>query len=773
MAKVVDVVADAARRGPVVVVASALCGITDDLIRMAHLARDGGDGTRSQGAAFYKMAERHFALCKEKPGCHDIEGRISVLLDEVKAILGGIETLRELSPRTLDLVMSYGEKLSCSVLTFLLKAKGLDAMFVDGRKLIHTNEEHQNAWVDYDKTAAALTGWYAGGAMRNRVPVITGFCGSSPSGETTTLGRGGGDLTASIIGGLLKAECIEVWTDVDGVMTANPRCVDGALVIPTLSYEEAMELSYFGAKVIYAPTMAPAMRAEVPLVIRNTFNPKAPGTFIQRDPKESADYRVRGITSIDGVALLNLQGSDMVGCKGVSGRLFRALEDVNVILISQASSEHSICLAVAETQAARAKTLIDTEFEREIGQRKIDAVDVATGCSIVAIVGCQVRKLFGLAGLVTTCLGEHGINIIALAQGSSELNMSLVVQSSECSKALRLLHRTFFADGLERRMRAAIRSVHLFINSKTPDACMDLLRDRGDDLFKDKNTNVKVVGVCGVKKMRLAPTNNGSLDASLSARGGYAGAPMALARQASTGSSGAGSRSPTDSPSHTADDDANARTAVRCSSMKSLDDLGGDWERDDAECVLRDDAAFVDSALQYADCVADGQRVSVVLIDDSENFPITGRYAELLDNGVGIITSNRTLWDRDGLSEMLLNSRFIWRHASGFPVSSSTAVLACRAVNPTETLKVTLTTSREHKWLLKPLHALAACPCENIASPGSLLSWREAEGGDEAHYTLEIETAYESTTLASKVATSKPELPVLIKELFLGGGVLN
>ena len=277
--------------------------------------------------------------------------------------------------------------------------------------------------------------------------VVTGFIGATRAGETTTLGRGGSDYTASLLGAILEADRVEIWTDVDGVMSADPRLVPNAFSIPSLTYDELLELSHFGAKVVHAPSVRPVREHGVPLVIRNTLRPAFPGTRISTEIDPSEVRPVRGISSIPHVALLRLEGDGMVGVPGVAERLFRALAraEVSVILISQASSEHSICFAVGSAWLDAARTEVEEEFRLERRTGLVDDLVVEPDCTVIAAVGAGMRDTPGIAGRLFSVMGRRGINVRAIAQGSSELNISLVVAGADAGDALRALHDTVVA----------------------------------------------------------------------------------------------------------------------------------------------------------------------------------------------------------------------------------------------------------------------------------------------------------------------------------------
>jgi aspartokinase/aspartate-semialdehyde dehydrogenase len=346
---------------------------------------------------------------------------IDEIIDELEKVLHGASLVGECTPRTLDAVLSCGERLSARLVAAALRRGGTLAEFCDARHLIATDRE--------------------------ATQVVTGFIASDDRGETTTLGRGGSDYTAALIGAALSADCVEIWTDVDGVMSADPRLVSDAFSLPALSYDELMELSHFGAKVVYPPTLHPARIHSIPIVIRNTFNPEFEGTRVM-EKVHGNGHQVRGISSINDVALLRLEGDGMVGIPGIAQRLFGVLakRNISIILISQASSEHSICFAVDPGSVDEARQQVDSEFDLERGAGLVDPVVVETGLSVIAVVGEAMCRIPGIAGKVFSVLGNNGVNVRAIAQGSSELNISLVVDRRDQSSAVMAIHDAFFAE---------------------------------------------------------------------------------------------------------------------------------------------------------------------------------------------------------------------------------------------------------------------------------------------------------------------------------------
>jgi aspartokinase/homoserine dehydrogenase 1 len=451
-----------------VVVVSAFSGVTDTLIAIARLAAAGnippGQGDWRQ--PIEELRKRHrdtAAWFLNGEGLKEALAGLDSDMGELTRILEGLEALGELSPCTLDRVMGFGERLSAALLTRILAGRGIDASYLDTRPLIKTGGDFGRAafipgetYVNIRREFGLNRGAKADKPAAGGIRVCTGFIGSDAGGRTTTLGRGGSDLSASIFGAALGAEEIEIWTDVDGILTADPKLVKNSFRIEEISYVEAMELSHFGAKVIYAPTIRPSMEAGIPISIRNTFNPSSGGTRIVKKASPG-DYPIRGISSMNSVALIRVQGSGMVGVAGFSSRLFGALarRGINIILITQSSSEYSICFAVLPQDAAAALNAIEDEFYREINSAAIESPVSEEGLSIIAVVGAGMKRSSGISGKLFYALGRNGVNVVAIAQGSSELNISAVVARQDEAKVLNAVHEAFFL--------STIRSVNLFL----------------------------------------------------------------------------------------------------------------------------------------------------------------------------------------------------------------------------------------------------------------------------------------------------------------------
>jgi bifunctional aspartokinase / homoserine dehydrogenase 1 len=430
----------------VVLVASAMSGVTDLLLATSQLAvqRETGQVGKNIEALREKHRQIAAALIKDEPRRKELLHNHSLLLDELSNIYHGIGLLRELSIRSLDAIASFGEMLSCMQIESILNDHDIPAKFVDARKLVRTDAHFGEAAVDFPVTNENIRKALGPLVDNSIIPVVTGFIGSTEDGLTTTLGRSGSDYTGSIVGAALGSEEIWIWTDVDGVMTADPRHVTGAIVLKEISYREAAEMSYFGAKVIHPKTMMPAIENSIPIRIKNTFNPSHPGTLISR-VANSTDRIVKNVTSIDNLSLVAIEGNGMVGVPGISARIFTALarRQVNVMMISQASSEHNVCVVIPQKDSRKAVQELRSEFEIDIARKIVDDIKVQDGVSIVAVVGEGMRGVPGIAGKTFSAIAQAGVNIVAIAQGSSELNISLVVSQPDVHKAVQAIHDSF------------------------------------------------------------------------------------------------------------------------------------------------------------------------------------------------------------------------------------------------------------------------------------------------------------------------------------------
>lgn len=476
----------------VALVFSAFGGVTDQLIQLSNLALASNSEYKK---LLVELENRHLETTRSLIPVNNQSGalaQVKIQFNELENVLHGICLVKERTPRTLDYIMSFGERLSAYIISQAFKVQGHDVEFLDARNVIRTDNQFGYAKVDFETTNRLIQQHFK---HHTATQVITGFIASTESGETTTLGRSGSDYTASIFAGALQARSLEIWTDVDGMMTADPRLVKKAFSVAELSYEEAMELSHFGAKVIFPATMKPAMTHQIPIWIKNTFNPSARGTQISAS--HTNGKLIKGISSMNNISLLNVQGSGLVGVVGVSMRVFSTLarEKINVILISQASSEHSICIAVESSAALHAKSLLEKEFAHEIREALIDEVSVESDLSILAVVGDSMKHHPGSSGRMFNALGKNGINVVAIAQGSSERNISTVVRQADIAKAINVLHDAFFLSNT--------KTVNLFLigTGLVGGTLLQQLQQQFSTLLHNHHLDIRLVGIANSKKM--------------------------------------------------------------------------------------------------------------------------------------------------------------------------------------------------------------------------------------------------------------------------------
>ena len=434
-----DLLRRAARRRPVVAVASAMGGITDQLLLAASSAEAGR--IRAARRIVEAIRARHVEAARELSRLTGSAVPFDARpLGDLLTALSGVAMLRERSLRVTDLISSFGERLSAPLVAAALEARGVKAVAVDARKMIVTDERHGAATCDRRRTDPRTRRVLLPLLSRRILPVVTGFIARNVRGETTTLGRSGSDTTAALVGAALSAREVVIWTDVDGVMTADPRLVPGARLLSRLSYREAAEMTYFGAKVLHFPAVVPAVAAGVPLVIRNSFRPALPGTVIA-----SSGERIRGVravTAIPGMCLLSLDGRGMTGVAGIAARVFGATArlGVSVAMFSQASSEQNIALVIPECDRARTVAALEQEFRYERLTGAIDGVTARSPVAVVAAVGDGMRGTRGIAAKVFRSVAEAGVNVEAIAQGSSECNISFAVEEKDRVTAVRALH---------------------------------------------------------------------------------------------------------------------------------------------------------------------------------------------------------------------------------------------------------------------------------------------------------------------------------------------
>jgi len=492
--KMVEIIQNIKDKDRTIVVVSALGGTTDALINSVAIAAKGDENYKEK---LKEIEQRHLDVVKALIPVSNQSSVLSMVkksCNEMEDICNGVYLLQELSSRTRDRMMSYGELLSSQIISAKLKSVGAENEWVDARKLISTNSNFENAIVDFEVTNKNITDYFAGST--SSLFLVPGFVASNKNGITTTLGRGGSDYSASIFAAALNADVLEIWTDVSGMMTADPRLVATAKIIPQVSYQEAMELSHFGAKVIYPPTIQPVMRKNIPVWVKSTFSPGDYGTLIESVSIKNGSS-VRGISSINKIALLSLEGSGMAGIPGFSKRLFETLADeqINVILITQSSSEHSICVGIEENYADMAKAAVDTAFNFEIETGKVEPLIVEKGLTIVAVVGDKMKSHPGISGKMFSALGKNGVNVRAISQGSSERNISAVIAEKDVKKAVNVLHEEFF--------ETTYKQVNLFITGvgNVGSKLLAQLLQQHDYLEENLRLYIRVVGIANSKKM--------------------------------------------------------------------------------------------------------------------------------------------------------------------------------------------------------------------------------------------------------------------------------
>jgi aspartate kinase len=432
-----------------VVVVSAMSGVTDALIESGKAAVSGDDATYQ--AIITDLRARHHqvieALVAESERVA-LLATIDGLLDGLAAFCRSIHVLGEATPRALDAITSLGERFSARIVAAALRARGLRSEAVDASELIVTDDNYQNAAPLMDKTRQRIAARLVPLMDAGVVPVVTGFVGATEKGITTTIGRGGSDYTAAILGDCTDADEVWTWTDVDGVMTTDPRIVPGARVIPTLSYGEVSELAYFGAKVLHPKTVLPVIQRDIPLWVKNTFNPTHPGTRIVRESEEAAG-KIKAVTAIKGLSMVTVEGRGMIGVPGIAARTFSAVarQGASVLMISQASSEQSICFVIPTDVTPPVIRALEEEMAHELARRDIDRIWSWDDVVIVTAVGAGLRSTPGISARIFGALGKANINIIAIAQGSSECSISMVVAAQDAASAVQQIHKEVILNG--------------------------------------------------------------------------------------------------------------------------------------------------------------------------------------------------------------------------------------------------------------------------------------------------------------------------------------
>lgn len=490
ISKVTSIVAQAAKKDKTIMVSSAIAGCTDKLIELANLASIKDEKQKELLKSFQEL---HYNIIEELIPLEyreELIKKCDTLFLQLGNILEGITLIGELTTSSLDTIMSFGELLSTTIICAKLSSEGINNVWIDSRKLIKTFKHNSENQISKEETYKNIKECLT--TNGTRLYVVPGFIASDSLAKTTTLGRGGSDYTASLFAVAADARVLEIWTDVNGMMTANPRVVPQAKTIEHISYREALELSHFGAKVVYPPTIQPVVEQAIPIVIKNTFNPQGPSTVIENNPPETYG-KIRGISSSDKIALLSLEGSGMVGIPGYSARFFTALakSKINIVLITQASSLHTMCVAIEESSAQKAGKAVDAEFAYELSLKKVNPVIVEKGFSIISLVGDDMKNQSGTSGKMFDALGGAGINIRAIAQGSSERNISAILKAQDSARAVKVVHDKFFE-------KDGNKKIHLFIAGygNVGKSLVKLIEDQKENIAKERKLEISIWGLC-------------------------------------------------------------------------------------------------------------------------------------------------------------------------------------------------------------------------------------------------------------------------------------
>lgn len=495
-----NIIEKQAKKDKVIVVVSAMSGVTDSLINASTFAAQKNENYTQ---ILKKLEEKHLTLVQN---LIPISGQSTWLsfvkkhFNDIEDLCNSIFVLGEFTDKIKDRITSYGEFLSSNIIVAQLQSDGLDAVWMNAPDLIKTDAHFTHAKINFDTTNQNLRSYFKDN--HHQITIVPGFVASDENGNATTLGRGGSDYTAAVIAAALQVDELQIWTDVNGMMTADPRIVSNAKSIPNISYQEAMELSHFGAKVLYPPTLHPVMNKNIDLSIKNTFHPENHGTLVssRNNVKKNENQVAVGISNMSKIALLTLEGSGMVGIPGISAQLFQCLsnEKINVILITQSSSEHSITIAISENEVSKAETAINTTFEDDVKLSRIHPVKIENKLSIVALVGENMKSKSGVSAKMFGALGNNGINIRAIAQGSSEKNISVVIAENDVKKAINVLHENFFEN--------ETKQVHVYICGvgNVGSKLIDQIFRQNEYLKHHLRTNLKIAGIANSKKMLLS-----------------------------------------------------------------------------------------------------------------------------------------------------------------------------------------------------------------------------------------------------------------------------
>ncbi len=478
----------------VIVVVSAVGGVTDLLIRAANLAESGDNECFD---VFSEVKEKHYNIINELfplDLAQTIKYNVGHLFEEVSTIIKGVYMLKEMTLKSQAIISSFGERISSFIIAQFIS----DAALFESQKYIITEKVFGKDTVNFVETEKNLL------SIKDqlcKVSVWPGFIATNTNDEITTLGRGGSDFTAAILAATYDASMLEIWTDVNGFMTADPKIISRAYCIDKLSYSEAMELSHFGAKVIYPPTILPVYKKNIPILIKNTFNPDAPGTLINNEKEPLKDKKIKGISSINNVALLTVQGIGMIGVTGIAMRLFKSLaqKNINVILISQASSENSISIVIESSVASNALELVNDEFEAEVALNQINNITVEENMAVIAIVGENMKQTTGISGKLFDSMGRNGVNIFAIAQGASELNISFVVKEKDLKKGLNTVHEAFFLS------QFAVLNLFIIGTGTVGKMLIEKINYQSQKLFEENKLKIRIAGITNSRKMLFDP----------------------------------------------------------------------------------------------------------------------------------------------------------------------------------------------------------------------------------------------------------------------------
>ncbi len=500
ISKMIAIVKARVQTKPSIVVVSAISGVTDQLILLGQTAAQGNEAYQTM---IQSLRQKHEdAVLALLPTAQQASGlsMVKALIQEIESHCASIFNESMLTLRMQDCLMSYGEILSSKIIAAAFDAEGIDQVWLDSRWMIKTNSAYSNAVLDKALTNQSIQQYFANPSNQHALYIAPGFIASDAAGHTTTLGRGGSDYSGAIYAAAINASVLEIWTDVSGMMTADPRIVNNAKEIPRISYHEAMELSHFGAKIIYPPTILPVMQANIPLWIKNTFEPAHPGTLIENESPKDISV-IRGISSIKDICLLSLEGAGMVAIPGFTKRLFDALakKQISIIIITQSSSEHSISIGVSVQDTHLAKIAVDAEFEEEINAQLLEPLIIEKELSIIAIVGAQMRNHTGISGKMFGALGRNGINIRAIAQGSSEKNITAVIAVQDVRKAINVLHETFF--------ETTYKQVNVYIAGagNVGGKLIEQIKQQVSYLQTTLRLQINIVGIANSKKQLIHP----------------------------------------------------------------------------------------------------------------------------------------------------------------------------------------------------------------------------------------------------------------------------